>query len=569
MSNTPEIELEMDTTPGAVVADQSDAGARFALLEMETSIAGEPMWLSRMRLDMERASSRAELTSIVMPTRARSDSDRALVRPLYDQHWDRLGLSIVRPAAAVEAVSAGEDFDDAPAAGSLESDIAAITAIATEASSNAAAPSLGSLAGGQLQIVGFSTAEGYINALRAGVPAATHAEYLSILGGRFSMPADAIAALNLPGPMVQTTAPIGKGITHEPTGKNYADMTREERHATGRLRVGASDAQLTGQALMRRGDIIAGAIAAGAGCEVGWQGAGSTTRGKLATALDKIGRADQAPPAKDHHAQLGRAVRSLQSARHEVDAVRSGIPEGIAARYVVTDRDTSPTGDEVVQTGQRASTTVDQVLVVDLVDDGTVRYYGDTMLADRVRSEYARATAAQEFKSSDLTAWVQDVLRREHGATAYGGHWYIPGGQRDAACTFLRAVKSTGWGKRWIIGVTITTEEAVIEGLAEGINDDVTALEREWNADREAARAAHLEIDSDGKPKRKSADITRRGAAGYLKRLGEIAEVVRGYSTTLGDAAMAPIRARVLELDGQIRPLVDDTAGRFAMLELS
>ncbi len=104
--------------------------------------------------------------------------------------------------------------------------------IAAESTANARVPSLGSLAGGELRAVGFADARGYLEAIRRGVPAGTHATYLRILRERYDLAGPDLA--DLPGPLANPALPEGPGIVHVPTGVPLFDRPASER----RFRVG-------------------------------------------------------------------------------------------------------------------------------------------------------------------------------------------------------------------------------------------------------------------------------------------------------------------------------------------
>lgn len=89
-----------------------------------------------------------------------------------------------------------------------------LVGIARESSANARTTSIGSIAGGQLRAVGFTTAAGYLQAIRNGVPARTHALYLRTLSDKFKIAARDLA--DLPGPMIEVDLPSRPGIVHQP-----------------------------------------------------------------------------------------------------------------------------------------------------------------------------------------------------------------------------------------------------------------------------------------------------------------------------------------------------------------
>jgi len=111
-----------------------------------------------------------------------------------------------------------------------------LSSIARESIANAATTSIGSIAGGQLRVVGFATAAGYIQAIKNGVPARTHAIYLQTLSDKFKISAKDLASL--PGPWVQSDLPSGPGRAHQPSETSIFSRPPSER----RLIVGEAKA---------------------------------------------------------------------------------------------------------------------------------------------------------------------------------------------------------------------------------------------------------------------------------------------------------------------------------------
>lgn len=449
--------------------------------------------------------------------------------------------------------------------GASESLARDLTGIATEAASNATVADLGAQLSDSASStdtrrlgVGFSTPGGYLAALqRGGLQPATRREYLAIVrAAGLAFDESTIPAAN----DESAGAPVGAGITHTPTGPSVFDPPKAQRTAQrAALTVGKSDKALSGPKLMKAGDLIGGAIAAGAGGEFGWEGSKSCTRGKLIEALATIDRVDDAPAAKDARAQIGRAVRTLAN-DYDVSALqgaaRTDLPKGVSHAHIVCRK---LTGSDIstAASGALGEVTQQILLRVYLHDDDTVTCDGDQALAARVLTDYDRRTADQVLISADLTGWLQQTLIRRHGASSYGRHWYVPGGQRDAAVALTRAVRSTGWGCRWLHGSTLTTEAAVIEGLTEGLADEIAAVEAVWSKAQESATED------------RKAGVSTRTAASTLAKLIEVGERIRGYALLLGDEAIAPLRARVATLESIIRPLCDDTSARGSLLEFS
>lgn len=453
-------------------------------------------------------------------------------------------------AAAIAARTATVATVDAALAADLGS-------IATEATNNAGVADLGTLRAdgpssteGRRLGVGFSTWQQYAEALRrGGLQPETRAEYIATvrrMGGQ-------IDEATLPPANVPSALPVGAGIRYAATGPSYFDRPRAERRG---FQVSKAAQELkSGAALLQIGDLIAGAVAGGAGGDFSWAGRGQITRAALLGTLAEIGRAGDAPAAKNAHAQAGRAVTTLRALGYHVHAIqgaeRKSLPSHVAHRYIVGralagDTRTVEIGGEY---GRR-------VLVVDLHQDDTLHCAGDADLAARVQSDFEARCAADTYISADLTTWLQRTLRNVHGATRFGVGWYVPAGQRDAAEQLTRAIAKI-WGESWRHGMPVAACAHLVEGLTEGLADEITKLEEAWAGAKEEAREAQR------------AQVTSKKAGGLLAQIFELGERIRGYAALLGDEAVAPLRTRIAALDGEIRPLTDDTTARASMLEFS
>jgi hypothetical protein len=438
----------------------------------------------------------------------------------------------------------------------VDADLAAeLGGIAAEGAANASVADLGaqssaaSSAAGRRLGVGFSTPQQYVQALeRGGLQPATRAEYLAHVRGA----GIAIDESQLPPANAPSALPVGAGIAHTATGPSYFDQPRAARQGF-KVGKGAQDVK-TGAALLRMGDLIAGSIAGGAGGDFSWAGRGQITRAALLGVLAEIGREDDAPAAKDAHAQAGRAVAALRSLGYHVHAVqgteRKGLPAAVAHRYIVG---STLTGDSMPVIGAEYGR---RVLVVDLHQDDTMHCTGDENLAAKVRADFEARCATDVYISADLTTWLQKTLRNVHGGTRFGVGWYVPAGHREAAERLTRAVAKI-WGESFRHGMPVASSSHLFEGLSEGLSDEIVKLEEAWAGAQEKAREA------------RRTEVTAATAGGLLTRLFEMSERVRGYAALLGDEAVAPLRARLATLDAAIRPLVDDTTARASMLEFS
>lgn len=481
-------------------------------------------------------------------------ADRDAVRARFATHMDTLKAreAAVRASWVGETPSSSLEDSQAHAATApvaavdrnLAESLAAVTAHAT---SNASGTTLQQNAGYNT-IAGFSTAEGYIEGARKAVTAATRREWLD----RAKAMGVTVDESTLPPLPVMTALPVGKGIVHMPTGPSVFDVPRSQR------KVFAATASATVSVVrptLGKGDLIAGAIAAGQGVLISWAGSGKIERKALMTALAAIDCAEIAPAAKSARAQAGRAALALNGA-------------GFVCRTVAKPKANTNTGAEmwpadvshrwiagVVDATSATESLGSRALTVDLLDSGLLRFDGNALLAARVRSDYEARCAGDVYTSADLTAWLQRVLREEHHAVAYGVTHYVPAGEAPAAKALVKAVSAL-WGTQWMRGLPVASESELISGLTEGLAQEIAEIGERFEAAKVEAKEANR------------VQVGARRATTLLADLGKASERVTGYALMLGDDSVSAIRASIALLDGAIRPLCDDSSQRAAMLDM-
>lgn len=485
----------------------------------------------------------------------------------------------VAAAAEVAATMApahdvAEASDPTEARSTLTAELAGI---ASEANANANAGTMGTIAGGQMRGVGFSSADGYVRALANGVKLATAEEYKRTLRSAYSYSAEQIAALTVT-IIPENDLPVGPGITHIPVGPSWADMTPAQRRA---MRKVGEETRTKVKALLSEGQLIAGAVAAGSALQVSWTGAGTTTLGKVRAALAEIGREHDAPTAPSAVRHAGRAVDSLRSS--EIDTARlpgAELPNGTKAQWVVGDK----LGGKAVQVGEGYNKAK---LIVSLSDSDVLTFEGDTHLAAKVRAHYETATANEVLKSEDLTSWLGGVLFSSHYAVKRGHLWYVPGGYADAARLLTETIGKL-WGDHERIPVTSGPD--LMRALTRGLSDECAVIAAELTkctdiardrAERDAAaevteraRRMRTMVSADAladatRIARERATVSPVIAARLMVSLAEVAARVSGYAMVLGEDSTKDITAKIADLRNQIEPLCNDTAQRASMLELS
>lgn len=486
--------------------------------------------------------------------RATSDSVRHLWRAMrlaivWVRLWRSMCEAISQPVTLVTAPEI-----EAP---TVPADFAGI---AGESAANASASNLGDLANGRATLgVGFSSAEGYLEALRRGVKRATCDEYTRILRTTYNVTVDFPVRI-----LDENTLPVGEGITHTPTGPSVFDASHPDR-AANRARFGAKSATAIRPAThtperryLSSANLIAGAIASGQGALVSWPRGrggyraarnGATSRGELLTALGSINAAHLAPAAPSAAKQFGEAMRTLNAnglvTRHATRKIGEAIPADVESRFIVGHVDASA---DLGSLG-------DKRLIADLTITGMLRFTGSDSLAARVRADYESRVASDTYTSTDLSQWLERTLRNHYHAVTCGAHLYVPAAHVVTVRALVGAVRSI-MGRAFQV-IPVTSGEDLIAGLAEGLADEVAEIRTRFERETLRVRAESR------------ANIGSRMATTMLIECHNVRERVTGYAAMLGDSAVATVKADLATLETALRALTDDTSQRFAALDLT
>jgi hypothetical protein len=444
------------------------------------------------------------------------------------------------------------DLDSVISPTALTDDLAAISSAASASAANVAANTIGSMAGGQMFGVGFSSREGYEKAVRNGVPPHTHAEYITRIRAYGATDAE-IAAL--PGPMVQSDLPVGVGIKHVPTGPSIFDLPREQRRAL----VTAPPAHTVERinVHMPTSTLVAGAVAEGHHAIVAWEGSTGTTRGQLVAELEAIGLGSWAPKAPNARAQAGSAIARLGSQGLHVRSLRKGdgaaeLSSGEHVWTVGTVNHTGLVGEEYGKVRVRFK-----------LSGAVLSFVGDETIGAPVVADFAARMASEVFKSSDLTSWLGRKIRWDLDGVRFGAMgWLVPARHVEQATKLCKAVQSAGFGTGWVQGLPVATSDQLRDGIVRGLIDEVTELLNKLSEERENAAVAAEASDKrylaagnfDGDRKRVAmGDIGAKRAATYLKDLRAIGARVVAYGEVLGeqrvDQAQRWIRDAITKLE--------------------
>jgi hypothetical protein len=425
---------------------------------------------------------------------------------------------------------------------------------------NSSVQGIGSLAGGQLQGIGFSNKEGYITAIRNGVPGRTHAEYMTVLRSRYGMTTADIAALALPGPMTPTALPDGPGIKHVPTGPSVFDRPRSER--TFVVGPKANDVVEAAPIVkLEHGQLIAGATAEGHGVLVGWQGQGKLSRGALVAAIETLGV--RVPLATSARAQAGRVMGELNGLGYVVRVAREARAVNTTIWTIGRVNHKSLVGSELGEVTMRAT----------LHPDGSITTDGGGGLAEQVQAKYKTLVEGEIYQAADITGWLVRTLMIGYDAVRFGVGWYVPA-RHAAAAGELCATVSKIWGSDWIVpALPVATSDQLRDGIVRGLTDEVASLLHKLATERNTAQVAYEDRVATHKANQQDlmigrGDIGPKRAASFLVELRAIGARMVAYGQILGEErvklASDSVRAAVVELESVLSDDFSGISARFA-----
>lgn len=444
----------------------------------------------------------------------------------------------------------------------------ALGAIADEGQGIANAPVIGSQAQGARRGVGFSTAEGYIQALAQGVKQRTADEYKRILRSQYNMPQVEINAL----PVVILTdmgaanAP-SKLVTHTPTtGKHVGEMTREEARAhlaahspaaQAQAKKAAEEAKARELADSLQITAIAGLVASGEGLMVSpgpAQQAVALPHDDLRETLESIGRGDLLPKVKSNKSQFGQimtefngnGLKSWAVTRQAVRDKGDKWPADVTSRWVVMQLDGSA----------NLGSAGDKLVVAELHRDDTVTFVGGTeALRARVKSEFIARTGEKTLDTTYLRTWFMSTLHKEFHAIANGGFLLVPGTKEQTmpCAAFIAAVEPL-MGRSIGVGEAVNTH-SMCGNIVRTLDGDIGKVQKDYDlackvAGEQARKAAAKEgLDEAAQTKAAERATPSVEVAGrLLKELNAVKIRVEGYAPMLLDK-IEPLRVKMRTLD--------------------
>lgn len=503
----------------------------------------------------------------------------------------------------------------------LASDLASIT---TQAASNAAGQTAGSLADGTMRYVGFSTADGYVTALRNGVKQATADSYKSTLRNAYHYNDAQIAALEITiipenassgalagngplviipeGPNVFEARRIAAGLDPHARMAPISRGTVAMPGATVQPEVEA--APLFGHGLTvdaglvhddRKGTIFS----VGSTDITGY----SSPRQAIVDRLAEIGRTDLAPGIKTGKAQFGKACRALAGrtvgssklrawgvTRADTARLHLEWPENVASRYVVGFLDGSP---DLGKLG-------DKLLIADLVETGTtdgktdyeIRFTGGSPeLTRKVTEHFEELTGSSMLTSTDLRNWYVSKMVSEFGAVRRASLMFVLGTGTNCAdaIAFTECLDHGSLMGRELAYVNQSARDSVgwndfCSNLGRGLVREVNAMRERFElalklaqkreVDKKTAECAAQNVQATAEDLKLASDramILSRAAETLMADLSRLNVRVAGFTGAIGASNTKPAQdaSEALRAEYAVKcEGVDATSAMASMIEL-
>jgi hypothetical protein len=307
----------------------------------------------------------------------------------------------------------------------------------------------------------------------------------------------------------------------------------------------------------------------------------ATHRGRteIVQALGTVGRGDLAPRIKTNKAQFGEVMRGLNApglrmrawnvTRRDVQKQGQEWPADLASRWCVGVLDGT---DALGSLGEK-------VLIADLLTSNEIRFTGgNDAMHQKVSEAFAARMGDQTYNATDLLNWFRSLMQEEFHAVQLAGMIFVPGNAEATGpvCALVNALRPVL--SRSIVEIDAVTGQGLFQGLAEGLQDEISEVSDAYDLACDLARKRDRAKVLKATPNASEADLElaeRRAvvlpeaATSLLRRLNEKSDKVQGYETLIGSDYMAPVRAMIADLRAKIEPLCDSTASMAANIELS
>jgi len=542
--------IDIDLTGGPTVA------------KFQTPKASTPVALGLAAI--KDAGTIADLERVVEALRKLTEPEKAQIRPALKARVEVLKQV---EALAVPAPAPAEEFVPTPTPASPTErqvimtipDVAPVTYveagsfedIAAESTSNAAVAASGSLAEGTMRGVGFSTADGYLQALARGTLAHTRTEYVRVLKDQFG-----VTTQEQDWPLItQSDAPTSAGTTFTPAGPSIFDLPKAQRrasvHAPAPVRVTRKE--------LTAGNLIAGASEDATGVFLSWAGYGEMHISAIEDALTAAhAPVAWGPARKSRHFHAAEALKPMNMNGLVVRAERGGTKvlrspvTGTQRRYVAAWSVMLPAHTAV---GSEAGKTVARFQLATSGELESSCEPGYEAHCSHIEADFARRVADEVLPAGDVTKWLRSVLVERLGAVRVGGNYYVQAANKDVAERICFALAQT-WGMDWMLpALPVTTSNQLRAGLVRGFVTEVHEL-------LDLVEKARVQARKD-----KKTDITPAAAASFLRSLRDVNERAKQYVEVLGPDSVASVSRSIKAAIDLLEPLCDSTAERFAALE--
>lgn len=314
---------------------------------------------------------------------------------------------------------------------------------------------------------------------------------------------------------------------------------------------------------LRKGNMIAGAVAEGHGVLLGFGGRGSMPRQQLLATLTGAGfPAEWAPGITSAHRHAGRVLGALNSLGYvcRADRTKSIVRQQAQQAAARGERVEVPTWTarwHVVRASRLAETGGAYgrvVMIATITSSDTLELQTtDRELGEKVRAEYEARIAGETYNASDVSDWLKSTLVHRFRAARLGGNWYVKR-QHAAAAERLLSAFSKVWGEDFLLpALPVASSEQLRTGIAASFAREVDEVLTEYRTKRDEAKAERRELSS-------------RAATSIHARLRELVERCVGFAALLGDAHVHGLRTRCVAASEEIQGSIDGISQRFGLI---
>ena len=275
------------------------------------------------------------------------------------------------------------------------------------------------------------------------------------------------------------------------------------------------------------------------GCLVAWHPAGKRTWSVVAAAAEVAGFSPPTP--RSHRAVASAAVRALESQGLKVQTVKRGAEWSVYRPAAV-----SALGESVGEARLLAALVGEELTLA-----------GPDDLCAVVRGVWDAARAQAMVGSTEITAWLANILHNLRAVPTAYGRWVPPGACSERWCTLAAALAAA----RLPVPsrpAGVASREDMREEITAGLIGEVDGMVSAIRAQRARAVAG----GSADKPR----DLGARAATTALDEITALLGKLSVYECLTGP--LTETRRELANLQTELLPLVDDTVQMGMMIEM-